>query len=611
MKKILLVIFVFLFFACPSFAENFYIKNYNIDVQVSKDNVYRINEQIDVYFTSPSHGIFRTIPIKNTVRRSDGSKYVNSAKIKNFKATDLVSKDIVGNSIKYKMGDPNRKITGSKTYRIQYDYVLSPDAIKENEFYFNLIGTQWDTHIKRVVFKISMPKKFDQNALGFSMGRYGQAGLSRKLFFESDGYQIKGYTLSPLFAKEALTVRIALPENYFEKRIDKNMQYCILLSVLLAVICVIFWFLNGKDDPVIPVVSFRPPKGINSAQMAAIYKNNIDADCTSSLILYLASKGYLKIEGQNGLYFLTRLKNYDGKDFMIKALFQELFLNEVEGTVPMYRIETSQSFQMALFAFEESLHKFKRKIYDQNSISFKNFIVPLICSIGILATFLFASNDYSLEFIPRCNFILLFPIIALIIFCSHVFSPKIPISAKGFLTLWSSLFGGIPAIILVTSYGVFSTFFNTDSLISFLCLIISIICTVNMPKKNLKGRRLLGEIIGFKKFIETVEKHRLEMLTQQNPDYIHKILPYAYALGVDGIWMDKISEMVNISVPSWYSGSYDRNAFLAYRNSVNNAIMSSKNLGMSTGSGYRGGRSSRGGGGFSGGGSGGGGGGSW
>jgi hypothetical protein len=70
MKKIVLFFFSFLvsiFFSLASYAENFYIKNYDVtlDVQSNKDII--VTEYIEVEFTKPSHGIFRSIPIKGTL----------------------------------------------------------------------------------------------------------------------------------------------------------------------------------------------------------------------------------------------------------------------------------------------------------------------------------------------------------------------------------------------------------------------------------------------------------------------------------------------------------------------------------------------------------------
>lgn len=121
---------------------------------------------------------------------------------------------------------------------------------------------------------------------------------------------------------------------------------------------------------------------------------------------------------------------------------------------------------------------------------------------------------------------------------------------------------------------------------------------------------MLQKIEGFKLFLETAEKEKLETLVEDNPQYFYDILPYAYALGVSDKWTKKF-ESITMRPPEWYdSPAYSHYAMIHFINhSMNSAVSSmtsAPQTSSSGGSGFSGG-----GGGFSGGGSGGGGGGSW
>ena len=120
------------------------------------------------------------------------------------------------------------------------------------------------------------------------------------------------------------------------------------------------------------------------------------------------------------------------------------------------------------------------------------------------------------------------------------------------------------------------------------------------------GNEMLGKLKGFKNFLETVEKEKLESLVLQNPNYFYDILPYTYVLGVSDKWIKKF-ESISLQSPSWYDGSDSfeistigtfMNSTMAYANRAMSSSPSSSSGGSS-------------GGGSSGGGSGGGGGGSW
>ena len=130
-----------------------------------------------------------------------------------------------------------------------------------------------------------------------------------------------------------------------------------------------------------------------------------------------------------------------------------------------------------------------------------------------------------------------------------------------------------------------------------------------MERRTAYGTKILGKIKGFKRFLETAEKHELEELVTKNPEYFYNILPYTYALGISNKWIKQFETIV-IENPAWYNAI---NGFSIHKldSFVSHTITTAslKTSSDSFGSGGGGGGSS--GGGSSGGGSGGGGGGSW
>ena len=111
-----------------------------------------------------------------------------------------------------------------------------------------------------------------------------------------------------------------------------------------------------------------------------------------------------------------------------------------------------------------------------------------------------------------------------------------------------------------------------------------------------------SKLKGFKNFLETVEKEKLESLVMENPNYFYDILPYTYVLGVSDKWIKKF-ESISLQAPSWYdsSNAFDVSSFGTFMNSTMVSAQGAMSSSPSSSSG----------GGSSGGGSGGGGGGSW
>lgn len=54
-----------------TYNRDFYIENFDIKASVSEDKTISVSETITVNFTQPRHGIFRRIPLKNTLYRKD------------------------------------------------------------------------------------------------------------------------------------------------------------------------------------------------------------------------------------------------------------------------------------------------------------------------------------------------------------------------------------------------------------------------------------------------------------------------------------------------------------------------------------------------------------
>jgi uncharacterized membrane protein len=136
---------------------------------------------------------------------------------------------------------------------------------------------------------------------------------------------------------------------------------------------------------------------------------------------------------------------------------------------------------------------------------------------------------------------------------------------------------------------------------------------------TLAGAKVRDEIDGFRMFLMTAEKDRLEVLhpPQVTPAVFEKFLPYAIALDAENAWSRKFEAEVARAgeapgqggyTPAWYSGSsFDRLGTTDFASSLGNAVAGAT-AAAATAPGSSSGSS---GGGSSGGGGGGGGGGGW
>ena len=399
------------------------------------------------------------------------------------------------------------------------------------------------------------------------------------------------------------------------------------------------WYKHGRDDKPVETVEFYPPSGFNSLEVGFLYKGTADNKDVISLLVYLANLGYISIieTEEKGLFSRTKgfklrkLKDYDGNNINEKLFLDNLFTKKYLDTSNLqvdanakvnldllklaeYKAEYEKNENLVEVTSDDLYNKFYRtvnkimenmnskenrnKIFETNSIN-KNYILYLFIAITFfiitLVPFAYDSDPFGYLMFG------LFPAIGICfaingiinynkggiggIFFGIMFSfPIIPLIVE-FLNEPKYLLGYIYGVIVVAG----------------IMYVIKVI-----PKRTIYGNELLGKIKGFKTFLETAEKAKLEAMVMENPNYFYDILPYTYVLGVSEKWIKKF-ETISLQAPSWYDSPTGFNV-TSFGSFMNTTMTSAQSAMTSSPSSSSGGSS---GGGSSGGGSGGGGGGSW
>lgn len=666
-KRILIKLFVLsiisIFFVNNTKAEEikgnyfYYIENYNVEIKVNENNSFDIKEKIETNFTYPQkHGIIRKIPIVNSIERTDGTKSSNRSILSNVNVNNEFTRYKEDNYYAIKIGNPDIIVTGIKLYEISYNYNIGKDPLKDiDEFYFNIIGNEWDTKINKVNFKITMPKDFDSSKIGFSYGIKG-ATRNEKVNYEVIGNEIIGSLDEVLNFYEGLTIRIELPNNYFENNGLSNIFYNYLpylLIVLFALISIVIWLIFGRDGIVVEPVEINVPDDLNSLEIGQLYKGKANEKDVISLLLYLANKGYIQIIepdlsniSTSTFFVIKKTKYYDRSNFyedlFLKGLFEnskkadKIVLNNVtvdlnDTSDIVTSIELNNVFYQTInyiLSIINSRENLKTSIKTSTG---KTMFIKLLISISILIINI--KPYFEIYQINIMNFFYYFisfdsgtmPIVYLLVFAFFLFfatynsiinfeNKNRQIQSKGYkvaLIIMFFIFWIGYLFLMYTFVFKTNTLYINGFIIGTICIYIMFFMIHIMPKRTFYGKQIYGRIKGFKRFLETVEKENLIKYVEENPSYFYDILPYTYVLGISDLWIKKFEDIA-INPPSWHVGS------LNYKNSSNNFMKSaersltSKPRGSSS-SGYSssssGGGSS--GGGSSGGGSGGGGGSSW
>lgn len=613
--------------------KSFEITNYNINIIVQENNVLQIEENITAFFHYTQHGIVRDLPIFNTVVREDGSTETNMAIISKLKVNQKYTSTIINSQFKrLKIGEENKFVVGEQKYNISYNYDLGKDRNNNfDELYFNIIGTGWDTSIDNVSFNIKMPKNFDISQIGFSAGSFGSGGTQDVIYTVTDNV-ISGIYTKKLNAFEGLTIRCTLPEGYFVGAGNfintLNIIAVIVLFAfsLISIILLILYHKHAKHS-VVETVEFYPPKNLNSAQIGAIYNGKCKQKDILALIFELASLGNIKIHEvkhpyntEKPYYIFEQVKPYTGIDKSLKNISTELFksantgkqylqqytfsnstnLDEVSKNKCVLMDDLDYDFSKAISLEEKSINTSTKNNY----ISKNNIKIKILLFIMAITTLFISSYPMLLIGGPIFLLIFIFPVVG---FIFAIFVKSVPTL---FRLIFFGMFAIMPMLAIFTTFISIVSTFNSVLYILGSCasIFILIICS-EIIIRNKAGKHILGKIYGFRNFLITAEKERIELLAVENHSYFYNILPYAYVLGVSDKFIEKFEDIITPEDTYLYSTTSISNKH--FMDSCLNSLSSHHSSVVRAHASSTSGHGGFSGGGSSGGGSGGGGGSSW
>lgn len=629
---------------------DFITKDYSVNMVVHEDFSFDITEDISVHFNEARRGIFRSIPLKGQyhIQKEDGTiksiPFVGRiSKIKTNVNKKILTEDGI---CTIRLGDKNTTITGDMDYNIQYRWQSSDDINREMDWlYFNIIPHFWKAPIEGGQLTIQMPKAFDTSKIQFLAGRYGDFDTDR-VAFHVEGNTIHAEIVQPLKANEGITVYIPLPEGYYSQMPSIRRQDPVLIigAVLTGILSLVLWFTRKHNAKPVQPIAYNPPDNLNPGIIGGIYNGQVDKKkLVAANIIHLANKGYLALEEGETTGLIKKKNTMD-----------LVFLKNISPDEDPLASTIYNGLSLGRRKYLKSGKTTSDNLYYANTGRLSDNLYKNIGAAGeIITNFLeehiFKYENYYVFFVA---ILMLLNSVALALFIAYqqYYSSFIGIAS---ITLWIALFS-VPILVmgirrknkigslikyLLGSWIIFAIFrASYQHLLHlpfyfYLPFIVNILLGVTIamyPKRSEEGNRLYGEVLGFKHFIETAEKDRLEMLVEENPQYFYAILPYAYILNVTNKWAKRF-ESIQIEPPRWdverhpggispnsfyaaayVAGRFDTHTFMKqFENNMHRVASEIRTAAPSSGGGFSGGGSGGGGGGFSGGGSGGGGGGSW
>lgn len=558
----LLVVLGVVFFLTPFFAfAQERIGNYTTDITIEEDSSITVLETVAYDFGADArHGIYRDIPVVYRTNTGDRSIQASVKSVSRDGYSEPYDVSMSGNTMRIKIGDPAKTITGPHVYRITYTVFGTFNSFEDSdELYWNAIPHGFAVPIDVAQVRVTAPAP--PLRVSCFMGPQGSNTPCTPV---TNGTEVTMETVN-LNAYEGVTLALAFPHGIVTLPSASQKvgwwftdNYYAFLPLLILLLAWRIWYTKGRDAKGTGTIiaEYEPPLDLKPVFLGSVVDGELDDRDITAGLLYLAEQGHI---------ILTREEK---KEFFIKTTEYTLqWIGDSVGIEPVDRY-------VAEIFFGEDVHA------------------------GSTVTLSELKKDTSLPKRKR----------KLEKFIDTELQRKGYFANKPQQTRQIWLIGAIAFIALVLFP------YATGNIISGVISVISgigiLIFAAQMPKRTKTGALMREKILGFKEFLSVTQKERLdfENAPERSPRQFMEYLPIAIALGVEEKWGEQFKD-IYIEKPSWYRGGQFNNfaaaAFVSDFSGFTNSVHSSMKSAAASG------HSGTGGGGFGGGGMGGGGGGSW
>ncbi|MES2436655.1 MAG: DUF2207 domain-containing protein [Patescibacteria group bacterium] len=457
------------------------------------------------------------------------------------------------------------------TWIVSYKLHGAITFLKEkDEFYWNLFE-RYDVPIAQSKISVMLPDhSFGTKGMNVQLyasgGITGSSGIVNSRLFEFTAENIQPG--QPVTIAAGWAKGIVSRASYWKYFLFQYLPYVIAILVAIGslIIGLLHWYFTEKHNvgrgTIIP--EYEPPQNLRPAMAEALVKEGISNKAWAATIVDLAVRGYVKISEESssvwnkmvyvipiaffGLFlalfvipslvegdflgalifggfvvliiffrFMGGKLNLAPKDYIIERLkdpvgdphlenYEKSFIGILGtrfSTKDMKRASKSTKSEMA-----SAMRDLKTDLYAETDLDTRAYSVPLSHSkyIGYAFGSLFLIAwvvGFFMENIPGVTFATGIP-------GSYIFSGIVCFISLGFLFLYIK--------------------FN--------------------PRLSEEGAILREKWLGFKMYLETAERYRMQNLT---PELFEKYLPYAIIFGVEKKWARSF-ESINITPPSWFVG---------------------------------------------------------
>ena len=377
----------------------------------------------------------------------------------------------------------------------------------------------FDYPVQALSFSITMPGDVTGKKPTFTSG-FLQTNIDSIVNCVTGGSLISGTVTRPLQDRERLTLVMQVDEDMFPGKLihfrDGNPEA--VPMAICAAAALLYWLLFMRCLPLIRQRRTQPLEGITAGELGS-HLTAAGADLTMMVFTW-AELGYLRIcPDKRGRVYLQKYMDMDNE--------RTAFENRCFYTL----FSRGDVVDATGIAYARLCHKVAGTISGVKEMYLRRagnafLFRALSCGVSLFSGICFG-NNFTTN--PTLRVVL-----------------SIGLSLVGVVTAWViqdgmyrlHIRGKIPlylctaATLLWVTLGILSGSWLIG-LLAVLAQLLAGLAAAYGGRRSDLGRTQAGLILGFRHYLGTIPKEELEQITENDPDFFFRMLPYAIAMGVD------------------------------------------------------------------------------
>lgn len=363
----------------------------------------------------------------------------------------------------------------------------------------------------------------------FSSG-YHQANIEKDLYCTTQGATITAVSQTELKDHETLTMTLLVTEEMFPQTriVAPDFQTVNTLITVFLVLALVYWMLFLRNLPLWPTRRAIPPLGYTAGELPALL--HLQGADLSMMVFSWAQLGYLSIHRKpDGTVLLYRQMDMGNE----RSAFEQRCFKQLFGSRSMADTDTRRYGELCR-AVEKMRPNVAELVHQRsgNLLVFRGIAAMGGMFCGVAFAISMASGA-----VLQWLLILLLGALAMVS-SWYIQLWAVNIAAADRRQVWIAL--GLCGVWLLL--GALAGLPNVGVILAVGQLSAGVFLALG-GRRTLTGRQAMAEAMGLRRYLRSISKEELKRLCGNDPDYFHRMFPYAMALGVERAFSKKFGKI--------------------------------------------------------------------